>query len=58
MAAQAVYDWAAQSEAELSLSVGETVTLADGGESYSEGWYEVEKDGRKGIVPSAYVQLV
>ncbi|KAA1133739.1 hypothetical protein PGTUg99_006357 [Puccinia graminis f. sp. tritici] len=53
--AKALYDWAAQAPDEHSLSVGETVTLSKGGEAYGEGWFEIIKDGRKGIVPSNYV---
>lgn len=34
------------------------VTLTEDGESFSEGWFEIEKEGRVGIVPSSYVELM
>ncbi|POV94593.1 hypothetical protein PSHT_16130 [Puccinia striiformis] len=55
--AKALYDWAAQAPDEHSLAIGETVTLSKGGETYGQGWFEIIKDGRKGIVPSNYVSL-
>ncbi|KAI9620110.1 hypothetical protein KEM48_008313 [Puccinia striiformis f. sp. tritici PST-130] len=56
--AKALYDWAAQAPDEHSLAIGETVTLSKGGETYGQGWFEIIKDGRKGIVPSNYVELL
>ncbi|PLW36636.1 hypothetical protein PCANC_18278 [Puccinia coronata f. sp. avenae] len=56
--AKALYDWTAEAEDEHSLVVGETVTLSKVGEDYGGGWFEVIKDGRKGIVPSNYVELL
>ncbi|KNZ46227.1 hypothetical protein VP01_745g8 [Puccinia sorghi] len=56
--AKALYDWTAQAPDEHSLSAGETVTISKGGEAFADGWFEVIKDGRKGIVPSNYVELL
>lgn len=53
--AKAVFDWSAQAPDEHSIAIGEIVTLTEGGENYSEGWYEITKSGRKGIIPSNYV---
>lgn len=56
--AKALYDWTAQAPDEHSLSAGETVTISKGGEAFADGWFEVIKDGRKGIVPSNYVRFL
>lgn len=56
--AKALYDWTAQAPDEHSLSAGETVTISKGGEAFADGWFEIIKDGRKGIVPSNYVELL
>jgi hypothetical protein len=57
MVAKALYNWTAEVEDKHLLVVGETVTLSKVGEDYGGGWFEVIKDGRKGIVPSNYVRL-
>lgn len=53
---EALYDYTAQNEAELSITEGERVILVkmDPG----DGWVEVEKGGRVGNVPSSYIQAV
>ncbi|GAA5882744.1 hypothetical protein JCM3774_003252 [Rhodotorula dairenensis] len=56
--AQALYAYAAQSEGELSLAEGDTVDLTPVGMEAAEGWAEVTKDGRTGLVPAAYIQLL
>ncbi|KAH9807741.1 hypothetical protein DFH28DRAFT_1201879 [Melampsora americana] len=55
LTAKVLYDWSAQAPDEHSISVGETVTLTENGENYGEGWYEINKGGTKGIIPSNYV---
>lgn len=56
--ARAIYDWDPKTEDEHELAEGEVVNLTEDGESFSDGWYEIEKDGRVGIVPSSYVELI
>ncbi|GAA5954052.1 hypothetical protein JCM8115_003293 [Rhodotorula mucilaginosa] len=56
--AQALYAYVAQSEAELSLAEGDVVDLTPTGMDAAEGWAEVTKDGRTGLVPAAYIQLL
>ncbi|TKY85284.1 hypothetical protein EX895_006364 [Sporisorium graminicola] len=55
---QALYDYAAQGDDEHSISVGEPIELTATGMSYADGWCQVVKDGRVGIVPSNYVEQV
>ncbi|GAA5982912.1 hypothetical protein JCM10908_006829 [Rhodotorula pacifica] len=55
--ARALYAYTAQSEGELSLVEGEVVELTATGMDAAEGWAEVTKDGRTGLVPAAYIQL-
>lgn len=52
----AMYEYVAQGMEELSLVEGESVELTDVGADFGEGWTEVSKDGKVGIVPSSYVQ--
>jgi len=51
-----LYAYEARGESELSISEGERLVLVkeDGG----DGWAEVEKAGRVGSVPAAYVKEV
>ncbi|CDR88269.1 related to BZZ1-Myo3/5p-Bee1p-Vrp1p actin assembly complex component [Sporisorium scitamineum] len=53
---KALYDYAAQGDDEHSLSVGEQIELTATGMSYADGWCQVVKEGRVGIVPSNYVE--
>ncbi|CBQ70233.1 related to BZZ1-Myo3/5p-Bee1p-Vrp1p actin assembly complex component [Sporisorium reilianum SRZ2] len=53
---KALYDYAAQGDDEHSISVGERVELTATGMDYADGWCQVVKDGRTGIVPSNYVE--
>lgn len=59
---RAMYNYEAQGEDELSLSVGQEVELTAGemgGTKYGEGWWEgIDHTGRAGIFPSNYVRLV
>ena len=46
--AKALYDYAAQGDDEISLTVGNTVTLTPSGETYADGWYEgIDSSGKK-----------
>ncbi|KAG0149316.1 hypothetical protein CROQUDRAFT_653892 [Cronartium quercuum f. sp. fusiforme G11] len=56
--AKVLFDWTAQAPDEHSITVGEIVNLTEGGETYGEGWYEITKSGRKGIIPSNYVTML
>lgn len=53
---EAVYEYAAQSEAEHSMAEGERFVLIR--EDQGDGWVEVEKGGVRGAVPGSYVQVV
>lgn len=59
---RAMYNYEAQGDDELSLSVGQEVELTAGemgGTKYGEGWWEgIDHTGRVGIFPSNYVRLV
>lgn len=54
--ATALFDWSAQAPDEHSITVGEIVNLTESGDTYGEGWYEITKDGKRGIIPSNYVR--
>ncbi|BGP58525.1 Protein BZZ1 [Rhodotorula sphaerocarpa] len=56
--AEALYAYEPQSDAELSLVEGETVELTATGMDAGEGWAEVTKSGRTGLVPAAYIHLL
>jgi len=53
---EVLYAYEARGESELSIAEGERLVLVkeDGG----DGWAEVEKAGRVGSVPAAYVKEV
>jgi hypothetical protein len=53
---EALYDYDARTEAEHSIREGERVVLVS--KDSGDGWCDVEKDGRTGSVPSAYVKEV
>ncbi|KAH6986226.1 hypothetical protein BKA56DRAFT_630465 [Ilyonectria sp. MPI-CAGE-AT-0026] len=53
---EAVYEYAAQSEAEHSMVEGERFVLVT--EDPGDGWVEVEKAGVTASVPASYVQAV
>lgn len=53
---EAMYDYSAQSPDEHSIREGDRLVLLK--EDQGDGWAEVEKDGRPGSVPAAYVQSV
>ncbi|KAK4104096.1 FCH-domain-containing protein [Parathielavia hyrcaniae] len=53
---EALYDYAAQSEAEHSMAEGERFVLIK--EDPGDGWAEVEKGGVTKSVPASYVQVV
>lgn len=53
---EALYEYAAGSEAEHSMVEGERFVLVK--EDPGDGWIEVEKGGRVGSVPANYVQAV
>lgn len=52
---EALYDYAAQSEAEHSMAEGERFVLIK--EDPGDGWAEVEKGGVTKSVPASYIQL-
>jgi hypothetical protein len=51
-----MYEYAAQSEAEHSMSEGERFVLIN--MDAGDGWADVEKDGQVKSVPANYVQQV
>jgi hypothetical protein len=51
--ARALYAFQASSEAELSFQVGDILTIV----SQDGGWWTAELNGRRGFVPSNYVEL-
>ena len=53
---EAVYEYAAQSDAEHSMAEGERFVLIR--EDQGDGWAEVEKGGVAKSVPASYVQAV
>ncbi|TNY20085.1 hypothetical protein DMC30DRAFT_270871 [Rhodotorula diobovata] len=53
----ALYDYAPQTSDEVELQEGEQLSLTATGFDAAEGWAEVTKDGRTGLVPAAYVSL-
>lgn len=55
---QAMYDYAAADSEELSLMEGERIELTSLGYEFGEGWVEVVKEGRVGIVPSNHIQAL
>ena len=59
---RALYNYEAQGDDELSLSIGQEIELTAGemgGTKYGEGWWEgIDDTGRPGILPSNYVRLI
>ena len=53
---EALYEYAAQSDAEHSMAEGERFVLIK--EDPGDGWAEVEKGGQTKSVPANYVQAV
>lgn len=53
---EALYDYAAQSDAEHNMTEGERFVLIK--EDTGDGWAEVEKGGVTKSVPASYVQSV
>jgi len=52
--AKALYDFNAQEENELGFKIGDIVTI----HTMKGEWWEGELNGRKGLLPSNYVQLI
>jgi hypothetical protein len=59
---RALYNYDAQGDDELSLTIGQEIELTageTGGTKYGEGWWEgIDDTGQPGIFPSNYVRLV
>jgi hypothetical protein len=53
---EVLYDYEARTEAEHSIREGDRFVLVKGDDG--SGWSEVEKEGRVGSVPAAYVKEV
>ncbi|GAA5837757.1 hypothetical protein JCM11251_002315 [Rhodosporidiobolus azoricus] len=54
----ALYDYTPQAADELPLMEGEQAELTVTGLAFGEGWAEIIKSGRTGIVPSSYIQVL
>lgn len=52
--AKVLFEYQAQQEGDLSLRVGEIVTVL----KQEGGWWEGELNGASGVFPSNYVQLL
>eukprot|EP00301_Raphidiophrys_heterophryoidea_P012981 c20311_g1_i1.p1 GENE.c20311_g1_i1~~c20311_g1_i1.p1 ORF type:complete len:387 (+),score=127.59 c20311_g1_i1:62-1162(+) len=50
-----VFDFEASNDDELSFRVGDILLVVDESE---EGWWMVEKDGKKGMIPFNYVEVL
>jgi hypothetical protein len=56
---EGLYDFpGAEDGSQVAFGVGEQVPMCSETEQPGGGWYRVEKDGKKGIVPSNYVKVV
>eukprot|EP00013_Stygamoeba_regulata_P023515 CAMPEP_0177666056 /NCGR_PEP_ID=MMETSP0447-20121125/21382_1 /TAXON_ID=0 /ORGANISM="Stygamoeba regulata, Strain BSH-02190019" /LENGTH=1567 /DNA_ID=CAMNT_0019172187 /DNA_START=105 /DNA_END=4808 /DNA_ORIENTATION=- len=53
--ARALYDYEAQDYRQISIAVGDVVTILEG-ESPYEGWWMVTLNGNRGIAPSNYME--
>ncbi|XP_006462399.1 hypothetical protein AGABI2DRAFT_179152, partial [Agaricus bisporus var. bisporus H97] len=54
---RAIYPYRSQGSDELELHEGEVLELSVGGQEYGNGWWEgFNKEGRKGIFPSNYIE--
>jgi len=55
---RSLYDYAAQGSDELSLVEGAKIELTPLGQNYGDGWWEGIANGKKGIFPNNYVELI
>ena len=54
--AKVTFDYKAEQDDELNLSTGEVITILD--KNVFEGWWRGELDGKEGIFPNNFVQLL
>lgn len=54
---EAIYDYAADAEDEISITAGDRIVLITE-DTDNSGWTEGELDGRKGMIPTSYIKKI